>query len=396
MEKKRLLLILENHFCIDKNDVVWCERVVNYEYIKRYLTVFDEVVLMGRCKVLKENDSNDLLKVSGSNVTFVSLPEFKGIKGLVKNILTIRKKIKEELKNIDCVIYRVPTHIAIFSYDLVVKNKKTLGLEMMMAANKMIEGNGVINRFLNNWIDLKVKKMCKKANGVSYVTEKMLQMRYPCKALIDNNKDYFTENYSSIELNENDFKKQDWNKNKKPDVFKIVHTGYMDSYRKGQDTLIKAISKVDKKYNVEVIFIGDGKKRKEFEELAEKLGIKNKVSFLGYINNKKKILNIIHNAHLFVFPTHSEGLPRTVIEAMSQGLPCISSPVDGIPELLEDRFLIEYHNVDGYSKKIEELLDDWEEMIEIGEKNFLISKRYSKELLQKKRTTFYRCLYNIS
>ena len=131
----------------------------------------------------------------------------------------------------------------------------------------MIDGKNIIKILVNKLIKLKAKKMCLKANGVSYVTERILQKDYPCKAIIDGeSNDFFTSSYSTIDLEEEDFYKRNWKIDEKPEVFKIIHTGYMDSYRKGQDVLIKAVKEVKEAgYNVELILIGDGKKKEEFD-----------------------------------------------------------------------------------------------------------------------------------
>lgn len=393
----KALIVLENHFIIDKNNNVWCERVVDYNYLKRYLNVFDEIIVTGRTEKIDVEINNKLL-VTGENVGFVPMPDFKGAIGLLKNKKKIKKIIKENAKGVDCVIYRAPTHLSLFSYKEVIKQQKILALEFMMAADKMFDGNGLLKRLLNMGVNTMARRMCMKADAVSYVTEKTLQSQYPCKALIypKNNK-YFTTNYSSIDIEMKNYYKQNWNKSEKPNIFKIVHTGYMDSYRKGQKVLLEAIKIVkDNGYNIKLTLIGDGAKRREFEELAKNLEIEDVVEFKGLISNKQEILSILRNSHLFVFPTQSEGLPRTVIEAMSQGLPCISSPVDGIPELLDENFLVEYNDVNGYANKIMEMLNNWEYMIEIGDKNFNESLKYEKGILEKRRNSFYKFIKEIS
>lgn len=393
----KALIVLENHFFLDDDNNVWCDRVVDYDYLKRYLNVFKNIIVTGRTKKIENLDEKKLL-VSGEGVEFVPMPDFKGAKGLLRNLFALKNIIKETTKQVNCVIYRAPTHIALFTYNEVIKQHKTLGLEFMMAADKMFDGDGIIKKILNRIIDKKAQKMCLKADGVAYVTEKILQKKYPCKALVNStNSKYFTTNYSSIDLEKDMYYKQNWNINDKPNIYEIIHTGYMDSYRKGQKVLLEAIKIVkDRGYNIRLTLIGDGIKREEFENLADDLGISEIVDFKGLIKNKQKILNILRKSHLFVFPTQSEGLPRTIIEAMSQGLPCISSPVDGIPELVEKEFLVKYDDITGYTNKIIELLNNWDRMIEVSERNYKKSLEYEKSILEERRNTFYKFIKEIS
>lgn len=389
----KALIVLENHFYEDKQKNIWCDRIVDYNFLKRYLEVFDKVVVAGRCQKISSVGDKKLL-VSGENVEFIHLPEFIGAKGLIKNLYNIKKILRNGIRSTDCTIYRAPTHISLFTYKEVLKQHKPLALEFMMAADKMVEGTNIIKILANKLIKKRAQKMCKKANGVSYVTEKILQNDYPCKAILDGeSNEFFTSSYSTIDLEEKDFYKQKWKIDEKIEVFKIIHTGYMDSYRKGQDVLIKAVKKVKESgYNVELILIGDGKKRKEFEKLTCELQIEDIVKFKGLIKDKKEIIKNLREAHILVFPTQSEGLPRTLIEAMAQGLPCISSPVDGIPELLDDEFLIDYTDYEAYANKIIELITNWEKMKKISLQNYEKSQKYKKEVLMNKRKEFYEKL----
>ena len=391
----KALIVLENHFYVDKENKVWCDRVVDYNYLQRYLNVFEKIIVAGRSQNIENNQDGKLL-VSGKNVEFIGIPDFKGAKGLIKNLFKIKRIIKDNSKKVDCVIYRAPTHLSLFTYKEVLNQNKILALEFMMAADKMFDGEGFIKKFLNKLIDIKAKRMCLKANGVSYVTEKKLQEKYPCQAILKKeNSKYFTASYSTIDLPKEVYCKQKWKKEEIPTRFNIIHIGYMDSYRKGQQTLLKAAKLVQEKgFNIKVTLVGDGEKRKEFEKMAKDLKIDEIVKFEGAIKDKNLILNLLRNSHLLVFPTQSEGLPRTIIEAMSQGILCISSPVDGIPELLDKDFLIDYTNYKEYANKIIELISDWNRMIEIGNTNYLKSQKYEREKLMCKRTEFYKKIEN--
>lgn len=385
----KILVVLENHFYIDEKGLIWCDRIIDYNFLKRYLNVFEEVCVCGRA--IKSNQTKGKLIVSGESVSFIPLPDFIGIKGLIKNLRKIKKVIRYNLKSVDCILYRAPTHLSLFTYKEALKQKKVLAIEFMMSADKMIEGNGVISKIANKIIDLKSKKMCMKANAVSYVTDQILQKRYPCKAIkYGETKEYFTTSYSTIDIGIDDFKKMDWCIDNKPNTFKIIHTGYMDTYRKGQQILLKASKIVkDRGYSINVELVGDGRKKSEFEELTKKLGINNIVTFTGQIQDKKEIFRHLRNSHIMVFPTQSEGLPRTLIEAMAVGLPCISTPVDGILELIQTRELVDYNDIEGYANKIIELINDWERMIKISNRNYDKALKYEKSNLDMSRNKFY-------
>lgn len=69
--------------------------------------------------------------------------------------------------------------------------------------------------------------------------------------------------------------------------------------------------------------------------MAHELGIAERVEFLGWVSGQRKA-ELLAAADLYVLPSHNEGLPVSVLEAMACGLPVISTQVGGIPELVRE------------------------------------------------------------
>lgn len=65
-------------------------------------------------------------------------------------------------------------------------------------------------------------------------------------------------------------------------------------------------------------------------------GISNQVEFLGVISDRKKLIQELDAASIFVFPSHFEGFPVALLEAITLGLPCIGTSVGGIPDILDN------------------------------------------------------------
>ena len=53
-----IMLVLEHHFCMDADGTVWCNRVVDYEYLKRYLQTFNKVYVCARMQKARVADKS--------------------------------------------------------------------------------------------------------------------------------------------------------------------------------------------------------------------------------------------------------------------------------------------------------------------------------------------------
>lgn len=101
--------------------------------------------------------------------------------------------------------------------------------------------------------------------------------------------------------------------------------------RKNHKTVITAIKELNNE-KIHYAIVGDGVKRLELQALAEKLGILDKIYFLGF---RKDVAEIYKVADFFCFPSIQEGLPVSLMEAMASGLPCIVSKVRGNTDLID-------------------------------------------------------------
>ena len=107
------------------------------------------------------------------------------------------------------------------------------------------------------------------------------------------------------------------------------------SYRKGFDILIEAFNNLDDvhKTKFHFSFVGDGDYKSKLKGLVKKYNLNSYFSFLGVRSDIEKLL--LQN-DAFILPSRDEGLPISMLEAMSVGLPCLLTNVGSIPEVLED------------------------------------------------------------
>jgi len=138
-------------------------------------------------------------------------------------------------------------------------------------------------------------------------------------------------------------------------------------YEKNYETLLRAIALIVNKHSsIQLIMVGDGPYRGSLTQLAVDLGIESRVHFLGTRYDRLELLNAMD---VFALTSVSEGLPNTLLEAMSVGLPVVTTSVGGIPEVVttqKDGLLVEPQNSQGFAKSLEQLLQASELRDQLG------------------------------
>jgi phosphatidyl-myo-inositol dimannoside synthase len=112
--------------------------------------------------------------------------------------------------------------------------------------------------------------------------------------------------------------------------------------RKGQHQLIKAVKRLtDSGTDVVLSLIGTGDSQRDYEDQARRLGIEDRIRFVGYVPREE--INAYYNsAHVFALPSYNEGMSLAALEAMAAGLPLVVTRTGGTAELVEE-------GVNGYS-----------------------------------------------
>ena len=167
----------------------------------------------------------------------------------------------------------------------------------------------------------------------------------------------------------------------------IGTAGAIDVKYKGQEYVIKAMSKIMKESNKTIIYrIAGGGDSSRLNKIAEEYNVKDYVKFDGSIPNYN-MSNWYDSLDIYIQPSTVEGMPRALIEAMSRGVICFGSRVGGIPELLSDDCLFKIGNVNEISNKIENI--DNNKRNEILKFNFQKIREFDFKLLNDKRNKFY-------
>jgi len=160
---------------------------------------------------------------------------------------------------------------------------------------------------------------------------------------------------------------------------------------KGHRHLIEAAGNiVDARPNTTFVFLGDGELSDELKNMASRLGMKEKVKFLGWRPDVAEVMSVFD---LFVLPSLNEGMGRVLVEAMALGKPIVASDVGGIPDLVvhgKNGCLVPPGDAQSLSAAIRDLLENPEKRKRMGENGKKIAADYGADEMVQKIALLYQ------
>lgn len=220
----------------------------------------------------------------------------------------------------------------------------------------------------------------KNSENVVYVTKNFLQKRYP-----NNHNNTFI---SDVELFDDETYKYD-----PVHKLSLATIGAIDIKYKGHKTVFRAIKKlIDNGYkDIEYRLIGPGNQDK-LKRLALELNISNNIEFVGAVPHDD-IPKYLKNITFYIQPSFTEGLPRSVIEVESLGIPVISTKVGGMVDVVHPKLQFKRDN---YKQLIEIIEKELPNVTLYSKYSLKVSKLFVKDEMEKKLFDFYRKSYERS
>lgn len=161
--------------------------------------------------------------------------------------------------------------------------------------------------------------------------------------------------------------------------------------QKNYPLLLKAVKLTSQERDVRLVVMGDGELKSELESLALKMGLANRVEFLGFRSNPFKYLA---RAHVFVLSSSWEGFGNVIIEAMTCGVPVISTRCPAGPDEIimdgKNGILVDVDNAEALSKGILRLLAD----VELRKKLIIEGKARAKDFQVEKIISQYEEVFD--
>ncbi len=344
--------------------------------LRRYYNAFGPIVLCARYSNIEDNQKglNDISDIVDSTVAVGSLYSMF--------LNKCNAKIEATMKDCDLVVGRCPSIAAYKASDIAKKLKKPFFAESMGCAWDAYWNHGIVGKVIAPYMFLKMKSVVKRADFALYVTSEFLQKRYPCK-----NDSVAASNVLIEKIDESVLNKRAEKTNES--VVTLMTTAAVNVKYKGQQYVIRAIPRLNKLgVRVKYVLVGEGDDSYLRSE-AEKLGVSEQVIFKGRMP-LDEVFTLLDEADVYIQPSLQEGLPRAMIEAMSRGCACIGARTAGIPELIDDEFVVRRKSVSDIVERICKYVNlSKEEKLLISKRNFEEAKGYHTSVLNERRNAYY-------
>ncbi|MDA9356677.1 glycosyltransferase [Flavobacteriaceae bacterium] len=376
------MVFVTDHVFYSYNKGIYSNKF-SLETLNRYTNVFGKITIIARVKDVSNIDGVGLC--SRANIKF----EFMNSISSLKSFFGERKIVRNQIKNIilkhDSVISRVPSQLGYVAAELAEKNNIKFGLEVVGCTwEAHFYHSSLVAKIYSFYAYFKMKSIVNSSFYSLYVTDNFLQRRYPAKT---NAK---VTNVSNVELLNSDeellqSRIKRINKKNKTTVYGSI--GSLATNYKGIHLAIKALSLCS--FDYEYRILGEGVYVNKYKKLAKDLNISKKIKFEGIIGEREKLFNWIDDLDVYLQPSLTEGLPRTLIEAMSRACPSIGSNSGGIPELLKKEVIFKSKDYKALKSIILKLVNNTHLLELHANENFKKAKEFRKETLDYRRSQFW-------
>lgn len=350
----------------------------------RYLPVFSQITVIGRDGgIITKEDAANMKLANADNVDFDLVPWKNLALAKLFHYRNFRERIKGAVSQCDCLIARVPSELSYMAIKEAKRQSKPYLVEVVGCAWDSLWNHSWKGKIAVLPSYFAMKRAVKEAQYSIYVTNDFLQRRYPCKGRSIGCSDVTLKTVDDTVLEKRLLKIENH-------TGKIVigTTGAVNVRYKGQEHVIKALSMLKKKgiESFEYQLVGSGD-HSYLKTVAQKFGVSEQVKFLGPLLHER-VFDWLDTIDIYIQPSLTEGLPRSLVEAMSRGLSCLGSNAGGIPELLEPQNIYRpKHNSTGEIAALLKCMTA-SHMKASAIRNIRKSKEYSSAILEGKRREF--------
>lgn len=366
---------------MDAVGTVYSEGKITDGVLARFHPLAQEIVIVARLRTV--GDVTGLVALTDPRIRFAPVHGIGFSCVFGKSLFANIAHVWREIGSAQFVVLRLPSLLSVLAAPVLWLRPVSYSVEIVGFPREGLKGkgNGIAIRALGAFLHLLTARLASHAYGALYVTQTALQKFFPTRGL--------SVAASNVELPLLPVEIEEQNIAPLSERAKIGLIGGMSTNYKGIDVAIHAISQLSRQgYNCELHVLGSGDPEL-LRRLASDLSCADLVVFDGIRKGGAEVAAWLDELDIYIQPSRTEGLPRSLVEAMSRGLPVVASCVGGIPELLDEQWLVPPGEPAPLAAQIKQLIDDDSLRAQARKANARRAVDYSAPVLRKRRDDFY-------
>ena len=367
----------------------WVQSPSDYRYYSQFQDVFPMVRILARTSNVNE-PSRAASRLDGAGVGVMPLTDIRGLGSTLFNLRLYRHQLSIGFEGCQAAILRVPFFLSDLATIIIKKMGIPFGADVVGDSwDALSSGSGIggaLRPVMRRVFRSTQRRTCCRATCARYVTRRALQIRYPCPG---------PQFASSDAMLGPDAFAVETRPFPRTRPLHLISVGTLETLYKAPDIQIESVRLLrDMGIDVRLTLVGDGKRRDELKALAVKRGVDDAVVFKGRLPPGQAIREELDKAHIFIMPSLAEGLPRSLLEAMARGMPCVGTSVGGIVELLPETDLVPPRNAKALANRIAEIAKDQSWWVRSANHNLTVSRDYGEACVQGILKEFLICLHD--
>lgn len=381
---RRNLLVVVVHKTIYNRDGAWTNESYNTEMWTECLSAWDSVTVAG--PGIEGPTPKGWTRADGPNIGFAPLTFSAGYWGSLAAIPRRLMELRTLVAVHDAVVLHTPSDIGVLAtlWARVYRRPYALDVRGDQSVNwRYLKARGTPFPYITALLFSLLFMWVRSGAGVAIYVSNELRNRFPIHSgttmLV----------YSDVRLKDCWFvPPRDYSSILPPR--RLAFVGRLEA-QKGLDVLLTACWTMVSAQHVDFTLdiIGDGPLRKSLQQLTDELAIGEIVSFRGYIERGEALCSILKESDLFVLPSITEGMPRSLLEAMASSLPVIATNVGGVPEVVDAEYLVPAGDSNALAAKLLEVLESPAKLTNMSRSSCKRASSFRLELLCAGKQQFY-------
>jgi len=341
----------------------------------QYTGLIDRLTIVAR-EIRLARPANGISELKNDAVSLLGIPSLASI----TRPPTLRA-ILHAVNSSKLAIVRLPSIVGTTVAILAVLRRKPVLVELVGCPWDALRHHSALGRLAAPIAWALTRMIVRRASHVIYVTGCYLQKRYPTTGRSTSISNVFippTSNEEAFDIRFNRLRKLSRR-------IVLGTAAQVDVRYKGQEYVIAALPKlIEMGYDVSYQLAGGGDPS-YLESIARAHNVSDRVIFSGRLG-RQQMEQWYDSLDIYVQPSLTEGLPRSLIEALSFGLPAVGSSAGGIPELIAPEQIFRPRDESAIAATIATLAES--DLARIAESNFKRSMMFRSDLLSERRFSF--------